>query len=200
MADGKVSLSANSTKPIEQRYFNQLRRAYNSIAGTNLPYTESTVKNKYGDVIMIYRDYHLDDLPKTAAEATLDECESQPNGGEFAVYWYTIAQIALGRVKFVWNDKGVHRGASTLIFGHKAPEERKQRISYIATAEKGGVYPEAYAHSLWEGVFTGSDTQDTLDGVLEAIRNCSSVGDAQQLVVDHYIKDNIQEEYEDVPF
>ena len=200
MADGKLKPSA-SGKPLEVRYFNQLRRAYKSIAGTTLPYTESQVRNEYGDTILIYRDYHLDTLPQTAAKAILDDMETQPNGGEWVVYWYTIASIALGRIKFVWNDKGVHRGAGTLIFGHSAPEERKQRISYVATPEKGGVYPEVYAHRLWEGVFTGSDTQDILDGILEAIRNCTSVGAAQERCVTHYLKDNIQDDPgEDLPF
>ena len=36
MSKGVLSETSASAKPVEQRYFNQLRRAYNSIAGTSL--------------------------------------------------------------------------------------------------------------------------------------------------------------------
>ena len=209
MAEGIVKPS-NSTKPLEQRYFNQLRRAYKSIAGTELPYTESEVKNKYGDTILIYRDYHLDRLPIDAANFIMERAEDDLYGGntERANYWMTIAAIAQNNLKFVWNDKGIHRGAGTLIFGHSAPEERKLRISYIATPEKGGVYPEKFAHQVWEEDVTGrSDTQSILDGILDAIRTCTSVGEARQMCIDEYLTAHQAQEVEydndpgeDLPF
>ena len=204
MSRGKLTTNT-SGKPDEQRYFNQLRRAYKSIAGTGLPYDESVVRNEYGDTILVYRDYHLDELPKKAAEWI--ESTFIRNGGDdtYGAYWKTIADIATGRVKFVWASDGVHRGAQQLIFGQSVPAERKMRISYLASPAKGGQYPEAYAHYLWESVFGTEYTtdQDILNGVLDAIRDCTSVGQAQQMVVDEYLKAHQPTEqplWSDVPF
>lgn len=203
MAKGRLSASA-SDKPDEQRYFNQLRRAYKSIAGTGLPYDESVVRNAYGDTILVYRDYHLDELPKTAAEWMLNEAQSNLSNPEQAAYWITIADIASGRVKFVWASDGVHRGVQQLIFGSNAPAERKQRISYLASTMKGGRYPEEYAHYLWESVFNGAaDDQEITDGVLEALRTCTSVGQAQEICIDEYMRAHHPSEqpmWSDVPF
>lgn len=191
-----------SDKPIHQRYFNQLRRAYKSIAGTNLPYEESVVRNENDDVILIYRDYHLSELPRTAANWMLDQYTNEADTKR-AAYFSTIAEIALG-TKFVWDSKGVHRGVCELLFGRSAPEERKKRISYLASPEKGGIYPEQLAHQAWEADQTGRyDTQDILDGILEALRTCNSVGEAQKICADAYLKWHQIEEpllYQDVPF
>lgn len=203
MANGKIPAS-RSDKPDEQRYFNQLRRAYKSVAGTNLPYTENIVRNENDDVILIYRDYHMDDLPKRAASWIVGEAETDTDI-ERGAYWSTIAYIADGG-KFVWNSSknGRHRGACELIFGKSAPEERKRRISYLASPEKGGIYPEQLAHRAWEADVTGrSDDQQILNGVLDAIRSCTSVGQAQQMCIDEYLKAHQVEEpllYQDVPF
>lgn len=196
--------SSKSEKPTYQRYFNQLRRAYKSIAGTNLPYDESIVRNEYGDMIMTYRDYHLDELPKRAAEYMGATWEAAYLNYD-AAYWMTIAAIALGRVKFVWTSKGNHRGVQQLVFGQSAPAERKARISYLASPEKGGVYPEQWAHRLWESDGNDRDDQEITNGVLEAIRTCQSVGQAQQMCVDEYMRTYAggQPEpllYTDVPF
>ena len=204
MSRGRLTANA-SGKPDEQRYFNQLRRAYKSVAGTGLPYDESVVRNEYGDTILVYRDYHLDELPKVAADWI--ENTFIRNGGDdtYSAYWKTIADIATGRVKFVWASDGVHRGAQQLIFGQSVPAERKMRISYLASPAKGGQYPENYAHYLWESVF-GTDyttDHDILNGVLDAIRDCISVGQAQQMCVDEYLKAHQPAEqplWSDVPF
>lgn len=56
----------NSSKRVpftDEKYFNQLRRAYNAISGigrTRLPYKESQINNHRGDTILIYRDYGTD--------------------------------------------------------------------------------------------------------------------------------------------
>ena len=203
MANGKIPAS-RSDKPDEQRYFNQLRRAYKSVAGTKLPYSENIVRNENDDVILIYRDYHMDELPKTAANWMIGEEKTDPDI-ERAAYWSTIAEIALG-TKFVWNSSknGIHRGACELIFGKSAPEERKRRISYLATPEKGGIYPEQLAHRAWEADVTErSDDQQILNGILSAIRDCTSVGQAQQMCIDEYLRAHQVEEpllYQDVPF
>ena len=197
-------IKTESNKPKEQRYFNQLRRAYKSIAGTNLPYKENVVRNEYDDVILVYRDYELDKLPSKAADWMRDQW-SRLYGGADDAYWHTIADIASGRVKFAWKGDGkIHRGAEGLIFGQAAPMEKKKRISYLATPAKGGRYPEEYAHYLWETVFQQtSDDQEITNGVLEAIRTCESKGQAQQMCVDEYLKAfQVQDPmlYQDVPF
>ena len=203
LSSGKLSAS-RSDKPDEQRYFNQLRRAYKSVAGTNLPYDESIVRNENDDVILIYRDYHMDQLPRTAANYVYGEAKMDADAERMG-YWIAISWIANGG-KFVWNStkNGVHRGACELIFGKSAPEERKRRISYLASPEKGGEYPEKMAHVLWEEDETGrSDDQQILNGVLAAIRECTSVGQAQQMCVDEYLRAHQVEEpllYQDVPF
>lgn len=201
MAYGKLARSV-SAKPDEQRYFNQLRRAYKSIAGTVLPHDQSVVRNEHGDVILVYNDYHLDQLPQKAADWV--EQQAQQNAGapyEYG-YWATVAAIARGK-KFVWKSKGAHRGIEQLIFGKSAPGERKLRISYLASPDKGGVYPEEFAHSLWERNDGAQDDQEITNGVLEAIRNTTSVGAAQQACVSDYMDAHQVSEpalYEDVPF
>lgn len=200
MANGKIR--EDGRLPMEQRYFNQLSRSYKSIAGTGLPCTQSTVRNEYGDVILIYNDYHLDQLPQMAADE-IESAAQQNAGSPYAYgYWATVAAIAKGK-KFVWKSKGVHRGIETLVFGQTAPAERKQRISYLATPEKGGVYPERFAHSLWEANDGQQDDQEITNGVLDAIRDTPSAGAAQQACIDAYMESHQVSEpplYEDVPF
>lgn len=202
MQSNNVDLQPGS-KPIVQRYFNQLRRAYKSIAGTTLRPDQHIIRNEYGDAILIYNDYHLDKLPQQAAE-WIREQHARLYGGEEDAYWQTIADIASGRVKFVWNSKGVHRGLQQLLFGRSVPSERKARISYLASPEKGGQYPEAYAHYLWETVFQATgDSQEVTDGVLDALRSCNSVGEARKICVDAYMEAHQEQEpliYQDVPF
>lgn len=203
----QAGLKDEGKRPVEQRYFNQLRRLYNSVAGTDLPYTESRIKNRLGDDIVIYRDYHLENLPKIACEEAAEEAmETMHLDSSRPAYWYTIAQIGLGNVKFVWksNRDRTRRGVEELIFGHNAPSERKQRISYIATPEKGGVYPEQFAHRIWEAADMRGDTQVILDGVLQAIRETTSVGAARELcehkfIIDHDVPDP-EDFSEEVPF
>ena len=202
LAKGKIP--EDGIKPMEVRYFNQLRRAYKSVAGTTIRPDTSIVRNEYGDVVLVYNDYHLDQLPKRAVSWIVGEAETDTDI-ERGAYWSTIAYIADGG-KFVWNStkNGVHRGVCELIFGKSAPEERKRRISYLASPEKGGLYPEQLAHKVWEADVTGrSDDMQILNGILEAISACTSVGQAQQMCIDEYLKAHQAEEpllYEDVPF
>ena len=186
--------------------YQQLRRAYKSIAGTDLPYKESKVRNEYGDVILIYRDYELDKMLGRAIEEQKDNWFSPNLSGKGAMM-QTIADIASGKLKFVWKSNGTHRGVEKLVFGASAPSERKERISYLASPEKGGVYPEQYAHYLWESTDRQADDQEITNGVLEAIRQCPSVGKAREDVMWEYLKnhstaweDSEREENEALPF
>ena len=204
MSQGKIKQDGSS--PVEQRYFSQLRRAYKSIAGTNLPYEESVVRNKNGDVILVYRNYNMDRIAKDAAQYMYDlAIQNMSNDPEASAYWATIARIADGDLKFVWNstkDK-VHRGAEQLVFGQSVPAERKARISYIATPAKGGQYPEEFAHHLWERTGQTADDQEITNGVLEAIRDINGKGVAAEYCKQEYLKAHQVEEpllYQDVPF
>ena len=204
-APAEAAIKTESNKPKEQRYFNQLRRAYRSVAGTGLPSTQSVVRNEYGDVILVYNDYHLDQLPTVAAEWVENELvPGTPNNEEMA-YYKTLADIALGHVKFVWKgDDKIHRGAEGMVFGHAAPMEKKKRISYLASPSKGGQYIDEYAHHVWETVTDGNgDDHEITNGIIEAIRDCGSVKDARDFCIDQYIKAHAPQEpalYEDVPF
>lgn len=200
MANGKIK--EDGTTPMEQRYFNQLSRAYKSIAGTNLPYKESIVRNENDDVILIYRDYDMDNLPTKAAQYIIDYAESNKSNPEENAYMMTIAYIALGKLKFIWKGDKNHRGIEQMVFGQSAPSERKQRISYLASKEKGGVTIDAWAHQLWEHLETG-DTEQYTNGVIDAIINCESVGWAKEFCKTEYLKAHQVENpllYQDVPF
>lgn len=202
LAKGKIQ--EEGVKPMEVRYFNQLRRAYKSVAGTDLRPEQSVVRNKYGDVVLIYNDYHLERLTKDAIEEMRDNWWS-PNLSNKGAMMQTIADIASGKLKFVWksNKNKTKRGVEQLVFGRTAPEERKQRISYLASPEKGGVYPEEYAHMLWERTDGQADDTEILDGVLQAILQVPSVGKAIEDCEWEYIKNHTVSEpgmWEDVPF
>ena len=204
MSQGKLPAS-KSDKPDEQRYFNQLRRAYKSISGTGLQPKQSVIYNEYGDVVLVYNDYELDKLPEKAADYVYDEnIVSMSTNPYDSAYWATIASIASG-VKFVWassNDK-TKRGVEQMVFGQKAQAERKQRISYLATPEKGGVYIDKFAHRLWEASGQTGDDKDITDGVIEAIRATTSVGAAREACIDYYMQAHQISEpalYQDVPF
>lgn len=190
-------------EPLAKGYFNSLRRAYKSIAGTDLPYDQSVVRNENGDVILIYNDYHLDQIPERAIEEMKDNWWS-PNLSDKEAMMQTIADIASGNLKFIWSSKGVKRGVEKMVFGKAAPQERKQRISYLASEAKGGVTPEEYAHRLWERTDGQADDMEILDGVLEAIRQTPSVGAAREACVWEYLKNHTTDNggllYADVPF
>ena len=197
-----------SDKPIHQRYFNQLRRAYNTIAGigkTDLPHEHYEITNQYGDTILEWNDFKLDQLPQKAANWI--ESEFIPGlGNDYKSIgeWATLAAIATG-TRFVWNSPDdIHRGASEMLFGRSVPGERKVRISYLATPEKGGVYVEQFAHHIWErDTDSNGDDLEITDGVLDALRNTVSKGQAQDKCIDMYIsaKTTVKSEpHEDVPF
>ena len=198
-----IVLHGKSDKPDAQRYFNSLRRAYNAISGTNLPYKTSRVYNENGDVILEYHDYNLQNILQDAVNWV--EAETLPaliTDGERLGYFATICAIASG-TKFVWASKGVHRGVEALVFGSSVPAERKLRISYLASPDKGGVYPEAFAHYVWENYTqTNGDDLEITNGVLAALREIQSVGQAQKYCVDMYVEAHKIDDIapEDLPF
>lgn len=186
-----------------ERYYKQLKRAYNSISGigeTDLPYRESKVRNEHGDVILIYRDYGSDEQKLRDA---INYIEENYTSSDFEIgYWNALLAIAAG-YKFVWPSKGVHRGIEELVFGKSAPAERKARISYLATPEKGGLYPEPFIETIQNENWKATDEMEILDGMLDAFRTVESVKEAKQIIMDAYMRDHIVEEdnrFENVPF
>ena len=186
-----------------EKYFKQLKRAYNSISGigeTDLPYWESKVRNEHGDVILIYRDYGSDEQKLRDA---INYIEENYTSSDFEIgYWNALLAIAAG-YKFVWPSKGVHRGIEELVFGKSAPKERKARISYIATPEKGGLYPEPFIETIQNENWKATDEMEILDGMLDAFRTVESLKQAKQIIMDAYMRDHIVEEdnrFENVPF
>lgn len=181
-------------KPITpERYYKQLRRAYRAISGigaTNLPYNTYEVYNHRGDLILQHRDYGT---PEQMFQDAIDYILlNNTNDSVEYGFWETVVAIATGK-KFVWASKGVHRGIEKLIFGKSEPSERKQRISYLASPQKGGMYPEVFAESIiGNSNFANEymDEQDILNGVLDAFLQIESVKQAKQMILDEYIKQN----------
>lgn len=202
MASGKIK--EDGSTPMEQRYFNQLARAYKSIAGTNLPYKESVVRNENDDVILIYRDYNLAHIADKAAQYIYDQAVSTMiTNPEDSAFWATVALIADGS-KFVWKGDKTHRGIEQVTFGAQStPEERKKRISYLASPQRGGQYFDAFVHKLWERTDGQADDHFIANGVIDAIRTVDSRGAAIELCKQEYMKAHQIEEpllYQDVPF
>lgn len=195
-------------KPITpERYYKQLKRAYNAISGigkTELPYQESVVKNGYGDVILIHRDYGTPEEKLVNAKSYIEDLYIDPGTDDYKIgYWATVLGIANG-VRFVWKSNKQHRGIEQLIFGTSVPTEKKLRISYIANADKGGLWPERYAESMLQ-YSLGGDDQEILDGVLDAIREIYSSKQAKEIIMDEYMSAHVIEDREekydnDLPF
>lgn len=187
----------------EEKYYKQLKRAYNAISGigkTTLPYNESTIRNHRGDIIMLYRDYGTDDkILSDAIDYVIENYACMYN--DRIGYYETLAYIARGG-KFVWESKGVHRGVGELLGWISAPAERKLRISYLASPKKGAIYPEPFAESL--AGYYGND-REVLNGVEECLMDVISKQQAIDIIMDIYIRDHNESELresnlKDVPF
>ena len=188
-------------KPITpERYYKPLKRAYNAISGigeTALPYYESRVKNEYGDVILIHRDYGTPEQKLKDAYIWVEENYRLRNDYDTG-WWDTVFAIADGK-KFVWTSNESQRGIEKLLFGKTSPTERKQRISYLASPSKGGIYPERLIHEIWESTDRNADDTEIANGVLDAFREVTSVKQARQIFLDQYFKDHMIENEETDP-
>lgn len=197
--------SARSTKPYAESYYNQLRRAYNAVAGigaTTLPYSEYNVRNSNGDVIVTYRDYGSEKQQMADAINWVHDERDIVNNDYDQGYWGTLAYIA-GGGRLIWTSKHDHRrGIKELIFGDNSDSERKARISYIGSEAKGAISPEQLAHRIWESYDAKGDDQEIADGVYYAIRSVTSKGEAQNYIMNLYIKRHAVEDYSDpdLPF
>jgi hypothetical protein len=85
----------------------------------------------------------------------------------------------------------VHRGIEKLVFGGgKHPNERKSRISYLASPKKGGMYPEVFAERIIGNsnfAHEHMDEQEILNGVLYALFSIDSVKHAKDIILETYL-------------
>lgn len=216
--------SVRAGKSYAEAYFINLKKAYSAISGvgtTTLPYKESIVYNDNGDEIMRYRDYgseaqKMHDALVWYGDRAYDISLSNPE--EYG-YMSTVLAIATG-TKFVWKGKKqdgmyVYLGILEELFGtgegkyntsESHNEERKKRISYLGSKEKGAVSPAAFVESL-EFVdkmldYADQHHQDIQAGVHQALLEFTSVGEAREDIMRTYINEHTNEEYADehVPF
>jgi hypothetical protein len=105
-----------------------------------------------------------------------------------------LHDLAAG-ARFVWGDK-VSKGGAVLmrglegsLFGGKNHTgERRARIGLLANPEKGGVYPEQYAHSLFEED-GGMDDSAVLNELLETLRTVTSRRQALEALENGYTEE-----------
>lgn len=182
----------NRKRKVEpKRYFNQLRRAYNSIAGigeTTLPFKESKVTNDNGDVILVYRDYGTQHMQLIDAIDWLREVTSATDG-QMIGYNETLIFLANGG-KLVWNNSknNIHKGLQAEILARGSNAERKSRISILANPNKGGIYPDTLAHQIWQSNSSYRELDDYYikEGVLSALQTITSAGQAQNEILRQY--------------
>ena len=189
--------SKNSTKSYPEQYYNSLQRAYNAIAGvgyTTLPYKESIVYNNHGDEILRYRDYGTDDEKINEA---IEQWSSGVN--ETAMFWKIMGMIIRGEVKLLWDvsereKQAGKKGLRSHLFGN-GKGERKNFRHVLASKEKGGVTPEAFAHRLWEGQMDRGQLDDMqiLNVLLEAVYGSPDPKDARRFVLEKWYEQHAPE-------
>lgn len=178
----------NSSRSYGEQYFNNLKRAYNAIAATDLPYNESVVYNDHGDEIMRYRDYGTDEqrLQNAINDLTDDYSES-------GIYWRVIGMIANRQVKLLWTVPGYdklkgYKGLQDELYGRPAPEERKLYKAVLATAANGGITPAKFVHQIWESLPPESrlDDMQIRNIVLDALRDVQTPKQARAAILSNY--------------
>ncbi|MBQ0153807.1 MAG: hypothetical protein KBS70_03375 [Bacteroidales bacterium] len=164
--------------------------------------TEYPIYDGWGRVSLIYRDRN--DYPaKNNLFAQLDEWIGKIKDSDIA-WWATVAYIARGG-KFIWSDSS-KGGVKNELFATtgSASDERKVRISYLASEAKGGKGIQTLAEE-WSA--DGGDYMETRAGIINALMSVTSTGEAQQIIeqeaqrrIDEQ-KDIMQKSmYSDVPF
>lgn len=179
--------SNRSSRSLSEQYFNSLKRAYNAVAGTRLPYKESIIYNNLGDEVIRYRNYGTDEQKFQAA---LDElCEGY---GETGMYWRILGMIASGGLKFLWTlpEKQLQAGNKGLqeeLFGRKAPKERKNYRKLLATAANGGLTPSRAAEQIASSAGDPNmDDMATRNILLDVLQEVTSPEQARNRIMDAY--------------
>lgn len=199
-------------KPLTpKKYYNQLRRAYQAISGigaTKLPYKTYEVYNKRGDLILTHRDYGTEEEMFREAINWIENTLATVGNGKELGFWETVIAIATG-TKFVWSSHGIYKGVQQVAFARSSQAERKARISYLTSRQKGGKYPEEFAQSALENfdgfgfsnaLYDGYiDLQEFEDGMHEAFRNVTSTKAAKDLILEYYIQQHTFEDVDESP-
>ena len=187
----------SSTKTYGEAFYNSLHRAYNAIAGTDLPYQESIVENENGDPIIIYRDYGTEESKQRRA---LDWWETSVRlyGDYDDAYRAALLYLAEGG-KLVWSKEPGGVLQECFATATNAAGERKARISYLASEAKGGITILRLAHNIFE--HHAIDDTIARDAICEVVRNFESKAAARQYIYDMYIEAHTkQDPGEDLPF
>ena len=208
----QTKTSRESGKPYHQAVYDYLNSKFKQIAGIgkiDYPYTPYKIYNENDDLVLEYRDYDPDlDLRKAIDE--LDAYVNMPRRyGELATY----AFLADGG-KFVWESKKTKSGTRTAagvkdeLFGSdRTPAEthqyeKKARRKILGSPDKGAQYPVKFAESISSNVMI-DDSREVLNGVLDALRSCSTPEDAKKYLLDQYYEQYRVEDpqrNEDLPF
>ena len=188
----------SSTKTYGEAFYNSLHRAYNAIAGTDLPYQESVVENEYGDPIIIYRDYGTDEAKQRRALSWYED-SIRPSGDYDDAYRAALLYLAEGG-KLIWSKEPGGVQQECFATATNASGERKARISYLASEAKGGKSILQLAHSIFEHF--GIDDMTARDAICDVVRNFESTAAARKYIYDMYIDAHTQQydPGEDVPF
>ena len=199
-------------KPLTpKKYYNQLRRSYQAISGigaTKLPYKTYEVYNKRGDLILTHRDYGTKEEMFRDAINWIEDTLATVGNGEELGFWETVIAIATG-TKFVWSSHGIYKGVQQVAFARSSQAERKARVSYLTSRQKGGKYPEEFAQSALENfdgfgfanaLYDGYiDLQEFEDGMHNAFRNITSTKEAKDLIMEYYVQNHTFKDVDESP-
>ena len=113
------------------------------VGRTDLPHTDSFIRNDRGDVILEYHEYGSpESMFRDACNWLTDVAPHDP-------YWMIMFELATGR-KLCWTAKKPKRGLKDIILATKGGlpevEERKARKSYL---NRNGYTPDAFAEHIW---------------------------------------------------
>lgn len=141
--------------------------------------TEYPVYDDDGRVALIYRDRSDFPMLRQLYADITEPADMQQVRDDSQAYWATVAYIASGG-KFIWKDKNTG-GIKDECFATRgnAAEERRKRISYIAGRDKGGTGIQTLAEK-WSA--NGGDYMATRDGIIRAIQNIQSSGEAKKML------------------
>lgn len=220
----QTARSRESGKGRGEAFYNYLNGKYKSVAGLgkvviDYPYVESRIKNEYGDLVLLHRDYDRERDIKEAVNAVDDmlTTDSAVNG-----YYLTLQYIARGG-KVVWKSekKGgsvIKRGLEDELFGSGGrnvlttgaknfshSEERRIKRKILGSEKSGAKYPEQLAEEFAQRY--GGDDHYYRDGVLDALLQTNSKQQAQEellsLFYETFYKKEVpdsESDYIDMPF
>jgi len=188
--------SASSKKSYGEAYYNSIRRQYAAISGTSLPCEESYVYNSNGDEIIRYRDYGTQEQQMQGAKNWIEE-SIRPGGGINDAMFATLLYIANGG-KFIWSQTPGGVKQECFATSGSAEAERKARISYLASKNKGGKTVLAVAHQIFERY--DIDDMVARDAVCQVLLSYQSVAEVNNEIYTMYVDAHQKQNPNDAPF